>query len=145
MKQKLGNKGFTLIEILGVLVILSLILVIVGTKGFGAFDNAKSKITELQRKSIKESANLMMQDILYCDEEISADLITNLLPPSETEKTCQKLKELAATVIEITPNMLIENGYLDEEDVKELTVEQKQTTLYTATINDDKITIQEIE
>ena len=28
------------------------------------------------------------------NEELSADLITNLLPPSETEKTCQKLIEL---------------------------------------------------
>ena len=36
-----SKKGFTLVELLAVIVILGIIITITATKGFGAFDNTK--------------------------------------------------------------------------------------------------------
>lgn len=64
----MNKKGFTLVEILAVIVVLGLIIVITATKGFGAFDNAKNKITEENKKAIIEGAKLFLVDLEYCEE-----------------------------------------------------------------------------
>ena len=48
----MGWFGRIIIGILAVIVILGLVMVIVGTKGFGAFDKTKDKITELNKRFV---------------------------------------------------------------------------------------------
>ena len=57
--NKLNKKGFTLVELIATIVILALVIVIVATKGFGAFDSAKNKITTMNEESLKEFAEIV--------------------------------------------------------------------------------------
>ena len=60
--KKMNKKGFTLVEILAVIVILSLVVTITATKGFGTFGNAKNKITKENERIIKESVNVLLEE-----------------------------------------------------------------------------------
>ena len=66
----MNKKGFTLVEILAVIVLLGLIMTIVGTKGFGAFDNTKKKINEQNIKAIEEAGRIYMVEVEECDDDI---------------------------------------------------------------------------
>ena len=48
----MNKKGFTLVEILATISILSLIMIIVATKGFGVFDSTKGKINNLNKENL---------------------------------------------------------------------------------------------
>ena len=75
----MNKKGFTLVEILAVIVVLGLIIVIVGTKGFGAFDSVKGKITDMNKKVIVEAANILATEIEHCDDDTDRKLIEKIL------------------------------------------------------------------
>ena len=72
------KSGFTLVELLATLIILSLVIVIVATKGFGLLDNTKKEITKLDEKSIVEATKLLGNDIINCDDDIDNELIGKL-------------------------------------------------------------------
>ena len=120
----MNKKGFTLVEILAVIVILSLVVVIVSTKGFGAFDNTKKKITEENLKTIKESANILATQIESCDDDVDSELwegddsLANLNGISNDKKDCSGLKEKMSSneCISVTVGYLIENNYLSDND-----------------------------
>ena len=52
----LNKKGFTLIEILAVIIILSLIMVVVTSRSFNIVDTAKTKLFEIKAKRLLEAA-----------------------------------------------------------------------------------------
>ena len=66
----MNKKGFTLVEILAVIVVLSLVITITATKGFGAFDNTKKAITEQNKKAIEEGAKVLLTEIENCDDDL---------------------------------------------------------------------------
>lgn len=122
--MKKDNKGFTLVEILAVVVILALIMVVVGTKGFGAFNNTKEKIVSQNEAMIKEAANILKTEIEYCDETIKIkDGLNELKSDKSIEKInvaegesyykCETLKEIAKTnCFQIPISYLINNNYI---------------------------------
>ena len=121
----MNKKGFTLIELLAVIVVLSLVITIVATKGFGAFDNAKGKLTELDNKTIIESAKMLMTEIQFCDEKINEDLLkngeaTDFSKINDIEDpTCDKLiKKAKDEGLIITLDYLIENNYVTGSEIE---------------------------
>lgn len=124
----MNKKGFTLVEILAVIVILGLVMVIVGTKGFGAFDNTKNKITELNKEAIVESANLLILDIENCDDDFdNGSAWLNALLDGE-EKTCDNLKESLKNdnaCIETTVKFLKDNEYVTGSGINEISDDTK--------------------
>lgn len=107
----MNKKGFTLVELLAVIVILGLVMTIVGTKGFGAFDNTKKAITRQNESAIKEAANVLMTEVKECDEELSKDIIEYFVGD---EKTCSDLKAKASTedCLDISLEYMIKNNFI---------------------------------
>ena len=120
----MNKKGFTLVEILAVIVILSLVIVIVSTKGFGVFDNAKSAISRENLNTLKKSANELAAQIESCDDDVDNELwegdnsLANLNGISNDKKDCSGLKEKMSSneCISVTVGYLIENNYLSDND-----------------------------
>ena len=73
--NKLNKKGFSLVELIGVIALLGLIIVIATSSGLGAFNNAKDKLKEEDEKTIIEAAKVLMTEILYCDDTVNTDLL----------------------------------------------------------------------
>ena len=71
------NKGFTLIEVLGVIVILSM-LVVIGVRSItNIVKKSKIELSELQIESIKASAKALANDnILYLPSSNKCKYIT---------------------------------------------------------------------
>lgn len=119
----MNKKGFTLVELLGVIVILGIIITIVATKGFGAFDNTKAKINEENLNTIKEAANLLMTEVKNCDESIDSILIEKFVGIG---KNCNDLEEKASTkdandeCLKITLKYLLENDYVSGSGIESI-------------------------
>jgi len=71
----MNKKGFTLVELLAVIAILSIIITLVATNGFGVFENSKKKIYEENEKAIYEAANVFSLDINHCEAIQDEDTI----------------------------------------------------------------------
>ena len=90
----MNKKGFTLVEILAVIVILSLIITIVATNGFGAFNNSKNKIKENALKEVGEGVKVLLTDVEYCDEDINDEILDKFVTLGQiTNKKCDLLEE----------------------------------------------------
>ena len=129
----MNKKGFTLVELLAVIVILSLVITITATKGFGAFDNTKKAITKENLNAIKEAANVLAEQIDNCDDDIDSELFNgddslagynSIL--EENKKNCSGLQEKmqeSGVCIKVTVDYLITNQYLSEnkdfDDIKD--------------------------
>ena len=59
----MNKKGFTLVELLAVIVLLGLILVITMTNGFGIFNKAKSGINQIEEDNLIEAAKVFLVDV----------------------------------------------------------------------------------
>ena len=124
----MNKKGFTLVELLAVIVILSLVITITATKGFGAFDNTKKAITKENLNAIKEAANVLAEQIDNCDDDIDSELFdgdNSLAALKGINRSCDALKEKMSSTdcISVTVDYLITNKYLSEnkdfENLKE--------------------------
>lgn len=71
-----NKNGFTLVEILSVVIIVAIILVIIAINSLGGFDSAKNKIEVQNINAIKEAARVLMTEVDNCDEEINADILS---------------------------------------------------------------------
>ena len=141
----MNKKGFTLVELLAVIVVLGLVITITATKGFGAFDNTKKAITKQNLNAIKEAANVLAEQIDNCDDDIDSELWKtgegdkNLADKNRVNHTCDALKEKMSSTdcISVTVDYLITNQYLSEnkdfENLKDKTVrlckEDKKITI----------------
>ena len=86
MKKKDQNKGFTLVELIVVLVILAILAAILVPALLGYIDQAKSKQTVLNAKSCLTAAQAEMSN-LYGTNKEPATIVTN----------AQKVKDMADT------------------------------------------------
>ena len=59
----MNKKGFTLVELLAVIVVLGLLLVITMTNGFGIFNKAKSGINQIEENNLIEAAKVFLVDV----------------------------------------------------------------------------------
>lgn len=123
-----NKRGFTLVELIGVIAILGMVMVIVATNGLGAFNNAKTKLKEEDEKTIVEAAKVLMTDVLYCDEKVNEYLLKNTDEDdfayvngftSGTTVTCDNLisKAKAGDTFTITLDFLIDNKYVTGSEI----------------------------
>ncbi len=149
----MNKKGFTLVELLAVIVVLGLVITITATKGFGAFDNTKKAITKQNLKAIKEAANVLATQIDNCDDDIDDELwktgegdknlaqYNGITTPEGANcddlKAKMQKKEDGTGCISVNVGYLIDNQYLSEnkdfENLKDKTVrlckEDKKITI----------------
>lgn len=135
----MNKKGFTLVELLAVIVILGLVMTIVGTKGFGAFDNTKKAITKQNESAIKEAANVIMTEVKECDEELSKDIIEHFVGKS---KTCSDLKAEASKeeCLDIRLDYMINNNFITGNGANDVLKTYPNYTVK-GCLDDEKITI----
>ena len=63
----MNKKGFTLVEILAILVIMSLIFALVYPNIQDALNNSKKAISELSKKQIEDAAKIVIDEVIYCN------------------------------------------------------------------------------
>lgn len=63
----MNKKGFTLVEVLSVLVILSLLLILTIPSIRDALTNGKNKINEINKKQIEDAAKIIVDEVIYCN------------------------------------------------------------------------------
>jgi len=134
----MNKKGFTLVEILAVVVILSLIITIVATNGFGAFNNTKEKIQELNVEAINQAAELLKVDIENCDDDLDEELIKGLL--KEDNKTCSDLYQKISSSTDgfnVDLDLLKDQGYLEGNSIEE--TDKKHVYSVSYKLEDEKI------
>ena len=59
----MNKNGFTLVELLAVIVLLGLVLVITMTNGFGIFNKAKGGINQIEENNLIEAAKVFLVDV----------------------------------------------------------------------------------
>lgn len=140
----MNKKGFTLVELLAVIVILGLVMTIVGTKGFGAFDNTKKAITRQNINAIKESAKVYLTDVIYCDDDIDTDFVNETkvsLHLDESVKNCEDLKTYYNTFQTIPFSFLKDNKYISGSDIEDDSLYNNDKIEIKGKINESKIEI----
>lgn len=63
----MNKKGFTLVEVLAVLVILSLLLILTIPSIKNALTNGKNKINEINKKQIEDAVKIIVDEVIYCN------------------------------------------------------------------------------
>ena len=140
----MNKNWFTLVELLAVIVILGLVITIVGTKGFGAFDNTKKAITRQNINAIKESAKVYLTDVRYCDDDIDTDFVNETkksLSLDESVKNCEDLKTYYNTSRTIPFSFLKDNKYISGSDIEDDSLYNNDKIEITGRINESKIEI----
>lgn len=100
------KNGFTLVELLAVIVILAFLLLLLVPSIFKTKENALGSLNNLQEKNLKEAAKLLALDI----DDYTSD-VYNCKSSSWLSGKCSKeWTELTVSVEE-----LIEHGYFQDE------------------------------
>ncbi len=81
----MNKKGFTLVEILSVIVILSLLLILTIPSIRDALTNGKNKINEINKKQIEDATKLIVDEVIYCN-------MTEIAKDALDETSCSKAK-----------------------------------------------------
>lgn len=97
------NKGFTLVELLGVIVILAVLSTLIVVSVGGTIKKSKNQLSEVQIDNIIEAAKTYHLKEGMNEEEIS----------DNNSQTC------------VTVDYLINNGYIDNEEIVEITSDTK--------------------
>ena len=116
----MNKKGFTLVELLSVIVVLGLVITITATKGFGAFDNTKKAITKQNLNAIKESIKVLEVELNNCDDETEDyKELNDILGVSSG--SCENLiSSLQGKTKEINLTILKEKQFINGNDLEEL-------------------------
>lgn len=94
----MNKKGFTLVEILAVLVILSLLLILTIPSIKNALTNGKNKINEINKKQIEDAAKIIVDEVIYCNmTEITKDALAD-----ETSCSNAKTKLINSVNIDVS-------------------------------------------
>lgn len=81
------NRGFTLIEMLVVLVIIGMLAGLVGPKLFGRVDSSKVKTAEVQMKMLKGSMETFRLDVGRFPTQSEGLVVLNQAPTDERART----------------------------------------------------------
>ena len=83
----MNKKGFTIVEILGSIVLIALLVVLTTPMIQKQLANSKEKINEIQEKQIKDAGKTVADEILMCE-------MTDDLKNMTDNKTCKELKDI---------------------------------------------------
>ena len=103
----MNKKGFTLVEILAVLVILSLLLILTIPSIKNALTNGKNKINEINKKQIEDAAKIIVDEVIYCN-------MTEITKKALGETSCS----IAKTKLINGVNIDLKNLELDDKSSK---------------------------
>lgn len=108
----MNKKGFTLVEVLAVLVILSLLLILTIPSIRDALTNGKNKINEINKKQIEDAAKIIVDEVIYCNmTEIAKDALKD---ETSDEISCS----IAKTKLINGVNIDLKNLELDDKSSK---------------------------
>ena len=108
----MNKKGFTLVELLAVLVILSLLLILTIPSIRDALTNGKNKINEINKKQIEDAAKIIVDEVIYCNmTEIAKDALKD---ETSDEISCS----IAKTKLINGVNINLKNLELDDKSSK---------------------------
>ncbi len=109
----MNKKGFTLSEILAVLVILGLIITLITPVVNNVLKDTKGKISDLTKKNLEESAKMFGQEVFLCQNN---NEITNLFSKLGINvKNCGEAKIKLENGIDVTIGFLKENDYFSDQ------------------------------
>lgn len=109
----MNNKGFTLVEILGVIVVLGAIGLIAGNFFTNSVDSTKKTITASQKNSILNAAEMWsVENTSLIDEN---DNLSK--EKSAVDSVTEALNKDSITMC-ITTEYLYKNGYISTKDIK---------------------------
>lgn len=109
----MNRKGFTLVEILATIVILSIIMVLIYPTINETFFGTKQTINKITLKNIEESAIFFAQDVFICSSSDIVNILKNDLKYTAVTN-CKKAKERLESGINVTIEVLIKHNYIDK-------------------------------
>ena len=112
MKNK---KGFTLVELLAVIVILGIIAIIAIPSVMNAVNQAKNKISEIEKKHLIDGAEEMIMEVISCD--MTATDFNYLF--NKSISNCSEMQDLVIEKeISTTVTKLKGKGYFEDPSNK---------------------------
>lgn len=111
------NKGFTLVELLAVVVVLAIIMIIAVPNVMKTLNASKTGLSNFEKKNIEDAAERLITEVINC--EISNNTISVLqqyditIVKGNTCKVNQK-KVIGKTINNITVKSLRDNKYIDD-------------------------------
>ena len=112
----MNKKGFTLVELLAVIVILSILIIVVATRGFSALNKAKENLSIIEEKSILEGAKVLGSELANCDND--KDFFKKLNDNSITEaENCNELN-FNNSCVDVPLSFLIDEQYIAGKNLK---------------------------
>ncbi len=128
-----NNKGFTLVEILAVLVVLAAVMIIAIPSIGGAFSSSKGKIDDLTKRNIQESAKMFANELYICDS-------TSINIWESYGDTCTEVRIRLADGIDISIDNLVEGEYFSDPANKctgDLNIQTDSKGKVTVTLNEN--------
>lgn len=119
-----SNKGFTLVEILSVIVVLSLVMIISIPSISNVLNKSKNQINVITMKNLEQSAMLFGQEIYMCDSTSNiTETLKSLLNLESI--TCKEANAILSNEgISVTVGFLKQNEYFkDDSDTVDETME----------------------
>ena len=140
-----NKKGFTLVELLAIVIILSIIIIIVVTNGFGAFNSAKQSIITFNEKAIAEASRIFLDGVNDCDTLTISDrdeLLSSQMYDNQSYSLCNDLlAALENTSVKLNVEGLIENGYVKGSDLNDKSIYNKDNVKIEAGMHDGEIEV----
>lgn len=110
-----SNKGFTLVEVLAVLVVLSLIMLIVIPSIQNVLSSSKEQINTITKNNLRESAKLLGQEVYMCDNNSNVTTMLKELLDFDALSCNQARELLNSSGITVTIGFLKENDYFNDK------------------------------
>lgn len=108
----MNKKGFTLVEVLAVLVILSLLLILTIPSIKNALTNGKNKINDINKKQIEDAAKIIVDEVIYCN-------MTDIAKDALKDETSDEIScSIAKTKLINGVNINLKNLELDDKSSK---------------------------
>lgn len=129
------KKGFTIVELLAVIVVLSLLAILVYPNIIKVMGSSKDKLKDINIKQIEDGVNTLIDEVLTCDLSGEAKIIFD-------NTNCVSIKyKLIAEEYEISIDELYENNILSSDSKNcNGTIKLKLDNNYRVIYNTENIT-----
>lgn len=108
----MNKKGFTIVEILGSIVLIALLVVLTTPMIQKTLAKSKEKINEIQEKQIKDAGKTVADEIIMCE-------LTDDLKKMTNNKTCKELKDIIyGAGLNLSIHNLEDNNYIEKVQKK---------------------------